>query len=57
LQGYRGKPGVNIDRRIEVLMRFCTSWPTTRDRELDINRSGHARRRVLTLGWSLIVSW
>lgn len=38
LQGYRGKPGVNIDRLIEVLMRFSylvADYPEIK--ELDVN--------------------
>ncbi|NUQ66086.1 MAG: bifunctional acetate--CoA ligase family protein/GNAT family N-acetyltransferase [Pirellulales bacterium] len=38
LQGYRGRPGVNIDRLIEILMRFSylvADYPEIR--ELDVN--------------------
>ena len=38
LQGYRGKPGVNIDRLIEIIMRFSylvADYPEIK--ELDIN--------------------
>ena len=38
LQGYRGKPGVNIDRLIEILMRFSylvADYPEIK--ELDVN--------------------
>ena len=47
LQGYRGKPGANIDRLIEIIMRFSylvADYPEIK--ELDINPlAGHARGR------------
>ena len=47
LRGYRGKPGANIDRLIEIIMRFSylvADYPEIK--ELDINpAAGHARRR------------
>ena len=52
LQGYRGRPGVNLDRLIEILMRFSylvADYPEIR--ELDVNpllvtpdERGRARR-------------
>ena len=46
LQGYRGKPGANIDRLIEIIMRFSylvADYPEIK--ELDINPLLVTRRR------------
>ena len=47
LQGYRGKPGANIDRLIEILMRFSylvADYPGDQGTRHQ-SAAGHARRR------------
>ena len=56
LQGYRGKPGANIDRLIEILMRFSyliADYPEIQ--ELDINPLLITPRDVIALDARVVV--
>ena len=56
LQGYRGKPGVNIDRLIEILMRFSylvADYPEIK--ELDVNPLLVTSEDVLALDARVVV--
>ena len=56
LQGYRGKPGVNIDRLIEIIMRFSylvADYPEIK--ELDINPLLATPEHVIALDARVVV--
>jgi len=56
LQGYRGKPGANIDRLIEILMRFSylvADYPEIK--ELDINPLLVTPKEVIALDARVVV--
>jgi len=56
LQGYRGKPGVNIDRLIEIIMRFSylvADYPEIK--ELDINPLLCTPEHVIALDARVVV--